>query len=224
MAIKLPPATSHPRSEGIQTAALVANGTIHNYAMIAPLVRNYDYCVAVDGGLKHCKAIEIVPDLIIGDFDSVDKELLLQYEGIPLQTFSEEKDDTDIDLAVKEMLVAGAQTIALFGATEGRSDHALYNLHLLQRYPGKMIIESDHETIFVIEGEKEVKCAAGQTVSLMPLGQKVEGVTTRGLKWELKNATLDSTFMSLSNICLQESFRIKVAKGPLLCCLVRPRG
>lgn len=224
MNLKLPPSSSHSRSEPYQTAAIVANGVIANYSLIASLIRSYEYCIAVDGGLLHCRAMNIIPNLIIGDFDSLDKKVLLQYEGIPIETFREDKDDTDVDLALKVVFNGGAEKIGLFGVTEGRMDHALYNLHLLQRFPGKLFIESDYETIFDITGEREIACEPGQTISLIPLGLPAKGVTTQGLKWELKNAVLNQDYISLSNICIGKSFKIKIAEGNVLCCMFRMKS
>lgn len=221
MAIKLPSATSRLRFNGFRTAALVANGAIFDYARMAPLIRQYDYCVAVDGGLVHCHNMEVIPDLIIGDFDSVSKELLIKYEGIPTETFPVDKDETDTEIALRAVMSSTVEKIGLFGALEKRADHALFNLHLLLRFPKKLVIETECETIFAISENKQMACRPGQVVSLMPLDAPPKGVTTQGLKWELKEATLDKDFMSLSNICLNDSFSVSISEGIVICCLGR---
>lgn len=221
MAIKLPPITSRSRFDGFRSAALVANGAINDYPLIASLIQTYEYCVAVDGGLLHCQRMEVRPDLIIGDFDSVGKDLLIKYQEVPTEAFAVDKDESDTELALKAIMGPAIERIGLFGALEKRTDHALYNLNLLLRFPEKVIIETDNETIFAIKGTKEITCRPGQTVSLMPFGQPPQGVTTQGLKWELNNAALDKDFMSLSNICLKSSFSVSISEGDLLCCLCR---
>src|ERR1700761_6483608 len=69
---------------GIKSVALVANGVIYDYPLIAQLISKYDRVIAVDGGLFYCQQMRIAPDLLIGDFDSVTPELLEQYATVPM--------------------------------------------------------------------------------------------------------------------------------------------
>ena len=203
------------------SAALVGNGAIHDYSLIASLIRDYNHCIAVDGGLAHCQAMNILPDLIIGDFDSISPELLKNYAKVPTQIFPKDKDQTDMELAIAAVQGFNVEKIALFGALENRTDHALSNLYLMCRFPNHIIIETERETLFSIEGHRHVNCYPGQCISLIPIGSSAEGVTTHGLKWELKNATLNKNFFSLSNVCLHSFFEISIRQGNLLCCLLR---
>jgi thiamine pyrophosphokinase len=205
----------------VTNVALVANGAIHDYPFIASLIRQYERLVAVDGGLKHCHSMNLRPDLIIGDFDSTPDELLHFYQNVPLEKFSTDKDETDMELAIRAINSSSVQKIAIFGALEKRLDHALGNLHLLRRFPKKILIETENETILDLEDESLVLCTPGQVVSLIPFGSTAKGVTTRGLKWELSENTLDKQFMSISNICLHSEFRVKIREGDLICCLLR---
>lgn len=207
--------------EGAQSVALVANGAIHDPSLIAALIRKYDRCVAVDGGLIHCHSMHLRPDFMIGDFDSVAPKLLELYSDIPRKRFPTDKDFTDMELAIRSADEAGMKKIGIFGAMELRTDHAVANLHLMRRYGKKVVIETERETLFMITGKHKLSCHPGQTVSLIPLGSPAVGVTTRGLKWELTGATMDTNFISLSNICLEDFFDIEIAEGDLICCLLR---
>lgn len=199
--------------------AFVANGVIHNYSVIAPLLKKFDRIIAVDGGLKHCHKMEIAPAIIVGDMDSVPKDLLTQYSQVPLQEFPRDKDETDLEIALRIEFNPTVAKMVVFGALEGRTDHTLYNLQLLTRYPEVMAIQSEKETIFAITKPTKIACEIGQTISLLPLKDSPKGVTTKGLKWELNQATLHSSFMSLSNVCLKNSVEIDLNSGNLLCCL-----
>lgn len=206
---------------GAKSVALIANGAIHDYAFIASLVRDYDKRVAVDGGLIHCHAMHVRPDLLIGDFDSVSQQLLDDYKDIPKKSFPRDKDHTDMEMAVRAADSAAVERIVIFGAMEWRTDHAVANLHLMRRHADKVVIETERETLFMVSGRQTLECHPGQTVSLIPLGSPAKGVTSKGLKWELNDSTLDTDFMSISNICLESSFHIEIAEGDLICCLLR---
>lgn len=199
---------------------MVVNGSIHDYPLISNLIKRYEYCVAVDGGLIHCHSMGITPNLIIGDFDSIPLDLLKQYEKVPVERFSPEKDESDLELALKAINSPEVKEIGIFGALEKRTDHSLGNLYLGCRFADKVIMETESETIYFISDSKEIVCHPGQILSLMPIGI-AKGVTTQGLKWQLQNATLDKNFVSLSNISLEKVIKISVKEGDIICCLAR---
>lgn len=208
-------------SQGAESVALIANGAIHDYDFIATLIKDYDKCIAVDGGLLHCQVMKITPDLIIGDLDSISPDLLKFYPAVPVEIFPIDKDQTDMELAVHAANSSSVKKIGIFGAMEKRTDHALANLHLMRRIPEKIVIETERETIFSISGNNEFACYPGQIVSLIPIGSSPTGVSTKGLRWELHEETLNKNFISLSNECLAPSFKISIKHGDLLCCLLR---
>jgi thiamine pyrophosphokinase len=204
-------------SSDLYNSALIANGVIEDYSCISSLMKNYSYYVAVDGGLMHCEKMAITPDLIIGDLDSVLPNTLSRYKDIPTLRYPIEKDETDLELAILNVL-EHSKKITLFGALGNRTDHSLYNLHLLRRYPKKVFIETEHETIFAITNKTILSTKEGQTISFIPLG-KASDITSIGLKWELKNAIFEKNFMSISNICLGDEVEVDVREGDLICCL-----
>jgi thiamine pyrophosphokinase len=105
-------------------------------------------------------------------------------------------------------MARGAKKISVFAALERRTDHTLYNLHLLRKFPVTLFAEK--ETLFVLKNEAYIKTHEGQTLSLIPL-DRIENVMTKGLKWEL-----DSPYMSLSNVALGNEVFISVTNGDLL--------
>jgi thiamine pyrophosphokinase len=204
-----------------QTTALIANGTINNYALIASLLKNYDKKIAVDGGLAHCQAMGIIPDFIIGDFDSISSKILDLYPRVPKKSFPADKDYTDLELAIAAANTEEVKKIGIFGAMERRTDHALINLYLMSRLPEKITIETDTETLVSVYGTKHFSCQPNQVISLIPFEMPATGVTTKGLKWELNNATLNKNFFSISNVCLDTQVEISISQGSLICCFLR---
>ena len=201
--------------------ALVANGPIGDPEVLKSQLAEFKTIIAVDGGLRTCRQLDITPLCIIGDMDSAGQELLDAYPQVPRITFPFDKNETDLELAVLEVEKQGIANATLFCALKMRTDHSLYNLHLLSRFKPMLTIETDYETLFFVEGSCSIPSAPGQTVSLLPLGSPAREVTSKGLKWELESATLDKSFMSVSNICLGDSFTLSIEEGELLCFLIK---
>jgi thiamine pyrophosphokinase len=198
--------------------ALIANGEITNPLVELRDVHKFDQIIAVDGGLNYCHKVGIKPHLIIGDLDSVHADFLALYPHVPKITVPEAKDETDLEIAIKHVLTSATE-IVVFGALGGRTDHTLYNLNLLSRYPGKIIYEAEHELVMAIDKKAELKTFVGQILSFLPLNGPVLGVMTKGLRWELVDATFDKNFMSVCNEALKEKVEINFTEGDLLCFL-----
>lgn len=173
--------------------------------------------IAADQGLRHLEKAGVVPDLIVGDFDSLGQvpsgENVIQH---PV-----EKDDTDMMLAVKTGLSRGCRVFVLYGGVGGRLDHTYANLQTLAYL-------SDHGARGYLLGDGFVATAwkdgaldfpAGLAgpVSVFCPGEKAEGVTIEGLYYPLQNAVLTSGFpLGVSNQFTGVSARVSVRKGALL--------
>ncbi|MDB6081059.1 MAG: hypothetical protein JWO53_331 [Chlamydiia bacterium] len=199
--------------------AIIANGKVAHIEDLAPLIKRHQHIIAADGGLHYLHALKIIPELIVGDLDSIDPQSLSHYATIPKEIFSKDKDDSDLALAIDIAFQKGAADITIYAALNGRVDHTLGNLLLLKKRPGSIHIESETETITAISGTHELFCKPGQIVSLFALGDKASHVTTDGLKWELQDQSIDSNFFSLSNICLKNKIIISCETEPILLCL-----
>ena len=94
----------------------------------------FDKIIAVDAGLEAVKALGLEPDMVVGDFDTVKPGILQYYrqkEHIIWDTHQPEKDETDTELALLKAQATGCTQIVILGATGGRMDHMLGNIHLL---------------------------------------------------------------------------------------------
>ncbi|MBN4067321.1 thiamine diphosphokinase [Simkania negevensis] len=206
----------------MEKTALIANGTIQEYNVIKGLVQQHKTIIAVDGGLNHCVAMGIIPDIAIGDFDSATPEAKDASASVSFVEFPQKKDQTDLELALLYAIEKlGARTITLFGALGGRFDHTLANLCLLAMVEEDIdiAIEDESQKIFLLAKRQQIATTPGQTLSLMPIFGKVKNVSTQGLKWELYHTTLSKDSFSVSNIAIGNTFSITKGKGHLLCCL-----
>lgn len=177
-----------------------------------------DYVIAADDGYTMLSASGIVPDLLVGDFDS----LASLPKGIPVKAFSPKKDDTDLALALSEGMARGYRTFRFYGASGGRDDHAYANLQLLGGASGqgcecRMVCPSC-DVYAVTNGVlKLTGLKKGQTVSVFSHGDKAEGVTLKGLAYPLENATLTcGRPLGVSNEAAGETAAIAVESGTLL--------
>ncbi|MBQ5918856.1 MAG: thiamine diphosphokinase, partial [Lachnospiraceae bacterium] len=115
---------------------LILGGYI-NYEWAAEFYKanSYDKVIAVDGGLSAANLLNIYPDSIIGDFDTVSSELVDKYEKENKSTIirlNPIKDDTDTQYAIKHAMSIGAKEIHIIGGTGGRFDHCLANVFMLK--------------------------------------------------------------------------------------------
>ena len=204
----------------VHLSLLIANGQIEDLAHLAPWLKIGARIVAIDGGLIYCKELGIIPELIVGDFDSVPKALLEEYQDVPKISLPIEKDQTDLEYALEHELQHN-KTVILFGVLGARVDHSLTNLLLATRYPGKVFIDTERETIFAIQQEAKIESFIGQTISLIPINGPVTGITTKGLQWELNKGTLSASFIGISNVAKQKEIHITIGNGILLCAVLK---
>jgi len=166
---------------------IIAGG---DYAPIGP-VGEGDFVLACDKGYAYARREGIVPDLILGDFDSYGGALP---EGIPVLRYPVEKDDTDTMLAVRWAGENGFDAVALRCAFGGRLDHLLSNVQTLH-YAATLGMEAEAEDELNLlrvlrPGSYRIPERPGWSLSLLALSEKAEGLTIRGAKYEVTGVTL----------------------------------
>ncbi|HVR32124.1 MAG TPA: thiamine diphosphokinase [Acidimicrobiia bacterium] len=177
-----------------------------------------DFVVAADSGLDHAELLGIRPDVVVGDFDSVSVEALERFDG-PVERHPVAKDATDLELALRLAIARQPDRIVVIGGHGGRLDHFLANALVLTTVPAAIDVEwrAGGATIHVVRSRTEVEGSAGATISLVPVGGDVHGVTTRGLRWPLTDATLTSgSTLGVSNEFAERTAQIEVDTGTLL--------
>lgn len=194
-------------------AVIIGNGGMSNYNKIRDCLYEDDYIICADGGYRHAVRLGLRPDIIIGDMDSVHTDTgSLRAVRLPVK-----KDFTDGEAAVRYALEKGFFDIVLLGFTGVRMDHTLTNISLLkiisERHKRGRLIDEYNEISFA--EERNVICGAvGDLVSIIPLSDELEGVTTEGLEYPLDDETLYfGESRGVSNVMLAETCVITKRSG-----------
>lgn len=200
----------------MKNAVIVAGGKDVINNDISHILKDADFIVCADSGYDNCKRMNISPDMIIGDMDSV-KEFP---ENLPLLRVPAEKDFTDTQLCINFLHEKGYQNITLLCALGGRCDHLFANLMLLGYACDKdirLIIKNDYETAFLCSENADLNITDGKTFSLFAVGGDCEGVCISGAKYPLKNANLPAFgTLGVSNEISGECAKISVKTGKLM--------
>ncbi len=208
-------------------AVCVCNGSISDYDLIKKYIQESDYIISVDGGAGHLRKMGINPDVLIGDFDSANSQDLDYYvsKGINVSKFPVEKDMTDSELAIEKVLELGATEVVFLGALGTRIDHSFANIMLLKKMLDiglRGSIADEHNELYMFDSNFSISKKEGRKLSLIPITEKVTGVSTRGLKYPLVNATMVlGTSWGISNEFEEEVAFVSIDSGILLACLSR---
>jgi thiamine pyrophosphokinase len=204
---------------------IFANGIMNEPSTeAARWIRSGDLVVAADGGTKYALAAGVTPAHVIGDLDSLPSEQRARLEaaGTIIHAYPPAKDETDLELA---LLWAAAQPgvthIVVLGALGGRPDQEFANLLLLAlpQLAGRDVTVAGGEwTVRCLRGgeTRQITGRPGDTVSLIPLGGDVVGITTRGLAYPLHDETLHfGPARGVSNVLESETATVSLRAGLL---------
>ncbi|MDR0936287.1 MAG: thiamine diphosphokinase [Oscillospiraceae bacterium] len=181
-------------------------------------IRPGDFVIAADGGFLLTRKLGLQPDLICGDFDSMDAPPANAPNVI---TLPREKDETDMFHAVQEGYNRGFRSFYIYGGFGGRFDHTLANIQTLlwlSRHEARGFIAANRELITVItNSEINFTAEASGQISVFACFGTASGVDILGGKYELRNATLSDDFpLGVSNEFIGNGIHIKVASGSLI--------
>lgn len=177
-------------------ALLLLNGELPTPEEIKKESGEYDLLVSADGASDLLWKAGVIPDLIVGDLDSISKEARSFFEerSVRFLRFPPEKDKTDGHLAVEILIEEGLKEIFIYGGLGGRWDQSLGNLGLFSS-----ALERDIELVF-LSSSNRMSCKKpgsyvfpyreGWYFSILPYGYKVEGIDLKGAKYELRQATI----------------------------------
>lgn len=180
------------------------------------------YVVAADGGAATALAFGLVPDLVIGDFDSLDPGVLIELKerGVKLEALNTDKDDTDGALAVERAVEQQPAALLLLGFLGGpRLDHLLANLLLVSYLKVPATLLDERNECHVLRHGEALSWGAepGELISLLPLRGSAGGVCTRGMRWPLENAQLVAgETRGVSNEPVEQVVSVSLRKGRLL--------
>ena len=209
----------------MRRCVIIGGASIGDYGTVSAKLRQDDYMIYCDCGLRHMDGLGAEPDLIVGDFDSYSNPEF-DTETIVLPC---EKDDTDTVFAVKEALRRGFEDFLLIGVVGERLDHTLGNVSILLMLDSegkKGTIIDDYSEMEIVSDRCGKPCIIDDSYvyfSLINISGTARGVTIRGAKYPLENAEITCEYQyGVSNEVLPGcTAEVSVGEGRLLLVKVR---
>lgn len=203
-------------------AVIIAGGEIREPAFYQSVVLPEDYILCADSGYLNAKKMNLVPDMVIGDFDSSDRSGVP--EQIPVRVLPTEKDRTDLHECIVQAIEMGAEEILLFGARGTRLDHSLAAVSLIYFGLTKNVtlrLIDEHNEMFMFNKEAVVPRREGYKLSLLPLTD-VKGICTEGLYYSLAGGEMSwGNPYGVSNEFTAETAHITIESGIMMVILSR---
>jgi thiamine pyrophosphokinase len=205
-------------------AVILANGQLPDPGAARRHIQSADRLICADGGTQHAIRLGLVPDIVVGDLDSIEApaRATLEAAGVRFEAHPVRKDKTDLELALGLAIAEGAMQVDLLATLGGRLDQSLANLLLLTQPEWATVsvrVIEGSETAWVVRGGQTARLTgnAGDTLSLVPLTPQVSGVNLTGVEWPLANATLQlGSTLTISNTLADRVAQLQVAEGLVL--------
>lgn len=177
-----------------------------------------DLLIAADGGYKYLRELNLTPDLLVADFDSL---TVTAPAEVPVLRFKPEKDDTDMGLSISEGIRRGHTEFVLYGGTGGRQDHTFANyqalIHLARQGMRGYLVDRTCLITAICNSEIALNPLPSGFVSVFAVDNQCEGVSIKGLKYELDRVPLTNDFpLGVSNELIGNPAVISVEQGTLL--------
>ncbi|MBG01735.1 MAG: thiamine diphosphokinase [Acidimicrobiaceae bacterium] len=208
-------------NEELTTPVVILCGGPAPNSNVVKHIPTHDFLIAVDSGLDHARTLGLEPNLVIGDLDSVSHSGLswAKKQKIEIKQFSTNKDKSDLELALDESRRIG-NSVFVVGSDSGRFDHVLGIIAALSSaapfFTQSHALIGNSYLTFINENDK-IYLSNGRIVSIFALGEHADGVTLRGFKWELVDASLPSrSTLGLSNELLEQVGEATVESGVLV--------
>lgn len=174
------------------------------------------YIVVADGGIKNLIGTDIIPDEVLGDFDSIDEvgKSFIEKNNIKIEKYPSRKDFTDTELCLEVLLKKGADDIIILGATGTRLDHMFSSMFLLERLKKESVagkfIDDYNEVSFISNETVEVKKNKYKYLSIVPVSKEV-CLTLKGTEYEVENLKFNRfTTIAVSNEVKDEVAKIEI--------------
>lgn len=198
---------------------VVCNGAV-DLKLLKSLCAQVDWIVAADGGAEHLRNINVCPDQIIGDLDSVSKKTLALFKGAQvIEKKSQHK--CDLEKVLDEGLKQGWSKVCVVGAEGKRFDYTLANVFIAWNYVSKMDMEfwTKDFKVFPILKSSTFKTQPKKWMTLIPLGTC--RLTLKGFLFDVKNKTFRLGEVGVSNVCKNSSAQVLIHHGQCLVMIER---
>lgn len=201
---------------------IICGGVVDTPQELRKYINDIDVVICADKGGLHAKNIGIFPNLLLGDMDSIPKDILEEYKNknVDMEIFSSEKDMTDSEIAIWRAVTLGCTQLVIIGALGGRVDQSIANIFILKKLLEQgvdAVIVNEKNEVRLIKDKIELLADKLYKLSLIPLTQKVTGITTKGLKYSLNNGELEiGKSVGVSNEFEEDLAQITIKDGLLL--------
>ncbi|MGL4796569.1 MAG: thiamine diphosphokinase [Paraclostridium sp.] len=206
-------------------ACIVLNGEVKDYEFLESNMKTnkYDFIICADGGARHLYKVNIVPDYILGDLDSLSYEIIdfYKHNKVKFTQFPSRKNETDAELCINLASDLNVDEIYIIGALGGRIDHTIANINLLyyiKQLGINSTIQTSDEDIFLVSNETSIiNGNKGDTISIIPIKGDAKGVTLEYLEYPLNNFEIKyGTPIGISNVMEKNECKITVDEGSLI--------
>jgi len=203
---------------------LLCNGEPPSRSLVRALAAKADLIVAADGGANTARDCGITPGIIIGDLDSIRPATRRRFRDSVILHVPRQ-DNTDLEKAFDFLAASGPGSVMVLGATGRRLDFTLGNLSVLWNYTAFLDITFRGDGWRAMPVGRSLMRAArpGTVVSLVPFGN-CDGVTLRGLRYPLTNASMPVGEIGVSNVVRSSPFTVKVKRGKMLLVMLEGKG
>ena len=172
------------------------------------ILKNSGSILCADGGVNKLKKMGLIPNIILGDLDSLINDSL-DCDIVKLN----DQDKTDLQKSLNWCIKNGINRLSLVGFSGEDDDHWMAALWTLIHYYGKLnlVFYSNNAKIFCVNGKKDIETNSGQNVSIIP-SENATKITIKNLKYSYKDQELLAPSFGIRNTALGSSFYIKTTK------------
>lgn len=197
-------------------SVILAHGVKPSRRFIEHLRASTSLFLAADGAANYLAELDITPDVVLGDFDSLDPQVRRAFVDCPFLQIADQE-TCDLEKAVAYALNQGATRIALIGAQGGRIDHSLTAISVLLKYSSQaqISLQDENAVTYAVHRELEINGRVGETLSLIAF-TPVEEVYLEGVKWSLQGENLTPGSRGVSNVIQNPPVRVRARSGVLL--------
>lgn len=198
----------------VRRCLIITGGDIIEKERLLSFVYDDTYVICADKGAETAVKYGIIPDILLGDFDSIDPDIFRNID-VDVMEYPEDKDFTDTELAISHAMEKGFEEIIVANATGDRIDHVFSTFMLLYKYKStKITIVGNNFEAFIIDGDYKLYDMKGRTLSIIPVEKELEGVYLEGFKFPLNNRTVNlGDSICVSNIVEEVEASINIKNG-----------
>lgn len=199
----------------VNRTVIIADGSFPVHPIPLSYIKNAERLICCDGSTKSTVEAGLEPFAIVGDMDSIPEELAFRFAD-RIHT-RDEQETNDLTKAVTWCVGQGFTDLVITGSTGKREDHTIGNISLLADYIElcKVLMITDTGFFIPVTGTTDLPSFPGQQVSIFSIECET-GITSRGLKYPLKNSKITNWWQATLNESLGESFRLEFSKGRII--------